>query len=95
MAGKLDLDGIDRKLLAILQQDATVSIAKMADEVGLSSTPCWKRIRRLEAAGMIKRRVAILDRNLLGLGVTVIVAIRTSRVAAGLFRRYISTPRSY
>ncbi|WP_415838783.1 Lrp/AsnC family transcriptional regulator, partial [Roseomonas mucosa] len=46
------MDEIDRKLLAILQQDATLSIAQMADKVGLSATPCWKRVQKLEAAGV-------------------------------------------
>jgi len=73
------LDPVDLRLLAILQEDATVSIADLAERVGLSSTPCWKRIRRLEQEGVIERRVAILNRERLGLGVTVIVAIRTSR----------------
>lgn len=73
------LDAIDRRLLAILQDDATVSMADLAERVGLSATPCWKRIKRLEQEGVIERRVAILNRERLGLGVTVIVAVRTSR----------------
>ena len=73
------LDLIDRRILAILQEDATVSVADVAERIGLSATPCWKRIKRLEQAGIIERRVAILNRDLLGLGVTVIVAIRTAR----------------
>ena len=74
----ISLDAIDRRLLAILQEDATVSMADLAERVGLSATPCWKRIKRLEQDGVIKRRVAILNREALGLGITVIVAIRTS-----------------
>ncbi|MFD1949975.1 Lrp/AsnC family transcriptional regulator [Sphingomonas arantia] len=73
------LDGVDRRLLAILQEDATVAIAELAERVGLSTTPCWKRIKRLERLGVIERRVAILNREALGLGVTVIVAVRTAR----------------
>lgn len=76
---KISLDSVDHKLLAILQDDASVSMADLAERVGLSTTPCWKRIKRLEQEGVIERRVAILNRELLGLGVTVIVAIRTSR----------------
>jgi Lrp/AsnC family transcriptional regulator len=75
---KTILDAIDLRLLAILQTDATVSMADLAERVGLSATPCWKRIKRLEQEGVIERRVAILNRERLGLGVTVIVAIRTS-----------------
>ncbi len=69
------LDRIDRKLLAILQKDCTQSIAAMADQVGLSQTPCWKRIQRLEAEGIIERRVALLSPEKLGLGLTVFVSI--------------------
>ncbi len=73
------LDAIDRRILAILQVDANRSVADIADAVGLSTTPCWKRIKRLERDGVIERRVAILNRDRLGLGVTVIVAIKTAR----------------
>lgn len=75
----ITLDITDRRILAILQDDATVAIADIADRVGLSATPCWKRIKRLEREGVIGKRVAILDRDRLGLGVTVIVAIRTAQ----------------
>jgi Lrp/AsnC family transcriptional regulator len=69
------LDSTDRKLLTLLQQDATLSIAQLAEQVGLSATPCWKRIQRLEAEGVIERRVAIVNPELVGLGLTVFVAI--------------------
>lgn len=75
----ISLDQIDRRMLAILQEDATLSIADIAARVGLSATPCWKRIKRLEREGVIERRVTILNRDRLGLGVTVIVAIRTAQ----------------
>lgn len=74
----MKLDLFDRRILDILQQDSGVAIADIAERVGLSSTPCWKRIKRLEHEGVIARRVAILDRNLLGLGVTVFVEVRTA-----------------
>lgn len=73
------LDSIDRRILAILQEDATVAVSEIADRVGLSQTPCWKRIKRLERDGVIDRRVTILNRDRLGLGVTVIVAVRTAQ----------------
>ncbi|SDD03074.1 transcriptional regulator, AsnC family [Sphingomonas sp. YR710] len=73
------LDRIDRRILEILQSDATRSVVEIGEAVGLSATPCWKRIKRLEKEGFIERRVAILSRERLGLGVTVIVAIRTAR----------------
>ena len=72
------LDAFDRRILDILQRDVTIPIAEIAEKVGLSSTPCWKRIKRMEQGGIIDRRVAILDRDLLDLGVTVFVEVRTS-----------------
>ena len=69
------MDEIDRKLLGLLQQDCTLSIAEMADRVGLSPTPCWKRIQKLEAGGVVLRRVALVDPARVGMGVTVFVAI--------------------
>ena len=72
------IDSFDRRILDILQRDAGTAIAEIAERVGLSSTPCWKRIKRLEQEGLIQRRVAILDRGKLGLGVTVFVEVRTT-----------------
>jgi len=69
------MDRIDLRLLAILQEDCTQSIATMAEQVGLSQTPCWKRIQRMEAEGVITRRVALLQPEALGLGLTVFVSI--------------------
>jgi len=71
------MDAIDRKILALLQQDASHSVAEIGSLVGLSSTPCWKRIQRLEADGVIQRRVALVDQDKIGLGVTVFVSIET------------------
>ena len=72
------LDSIDRRILALLQEDATIAIAAISERVGLSQTPCWKRIKRLEREGVIERRVTVLNRERLGLGVVVIVAVRTA-----------------
>ncbi len=69
------LDAIDRRILRIIQKDASMSIHEIASRVGLSQTPCWKRLQRLEAAGVIKRRIAILDPMKLGLGITVFVTL--------------------
>ena len=71
------MDAIDRKILAVLQEDASLSVAEIGNRVGLSSTPCWKRIQRLEADGVIQKRVAIIDQDKLGLGVTVFVSVET------------------
>src|ERR1041384_926216 len=73
--GNRFMDEIDRALLAILQQDATLAIAQMAERVGLSATPCWKRIQKLEAAGVIARRVALVDPQRVGVGLSVLVSI--------------------
>ncbi|MBV9992018.1 MAG: Lrp/AsnC family transcriptional regulator [Alphaproteobacteria bacterium] len=73
------LDRTDRKLLECLQRDATSSVADLAARVGLSTTPCWKRLKRLEEEGFVKARVALLDRAKLGLKVTVFVSIRTNQ----------------
>ena len=71
------LDAIDRKILTVLQDDASLSVAEIGDRVGLSSTPCWKRIQRLEADGVITRRVALVDQNKIGLGITVFVSVES------------------
>jgi Lrp/AsnC family transcriptional regulator len=71
------MDVTDRKILALLQGDASLSVAEIGSRVGLSSTPCWKRIQRLEADGVIQRRVALVDQDKIGLGITVFVSIET------------------
>jgi Lrp/AsnC family transcriptional regulator len=72
------LDAIDRRILAVLQQDAALSAAEVAARVGLSTTTCWRRIQQLEDAGVIRGRVALLDRAALGLDVMVFVQVRLS-----------------
>jgi Lrp/AsnC family transcriptional regulator len=69
------MDRIDRKIIALLQDDATLSIAQISHLVGLSQTPCWKRIQRLEAEGVILRRVTVVSPESLGLGVTAFVSV--------------------
>ena len=71
------MDAIDRKILAVLQDDASLSVAEIGNRVGLSSTPCWKRMQRLEADGIILKRVALVDQDRVGLGITVFVSIET------------------
>ena len=71
------MDAIDRKILTVLQEDCTVSLAELSHRVGLSQTPCWKRIQRLEAGGVITRRVALVSPEKIGLGLTVFVQIET------------------
>jgi Lrp/AsnC family transcriptional regulator len=72
------VDFLDRKILALLQADGDLSINDVANKVGLSSTPCWRRIQRLENEGYFKRRV-VLDEEKLNVGVSVFIAIRTNQ----------------
>jgi Lrp/AsnC family transcriptional regulator len=71
------MDAIDRKILTVVQEDASLSVAEIGQRVGLSSTPCWKRLQRLEADGVITRRVALIDPERIGLGITVFVSVET------------------
>ena len=71
------MDAIDRKIIAVLQDNAALSVADIGQRVGLSSTPCWKRIQRLEADGVILKRVALVDQERIGLGITVFVSVET------------------
>ncbi|PCJ25198.1 MAG: transcriptional regulator [SAR86 cluster bacterium] len=73
------MDKIDKKILMLLQEDATLSTADIAAQVGLSTTPCWRRIQRLEEAGVIRKKVALLSRDKLNLGVNVFVAVKTNQ----------------
>lgn len=82
------MDEFDRKILAALQVDAGLSNAEVAERVGLSLTPCWRRIRNLEEAGVIRRRVALLDRHKLNVGVTVFVTVRTNQHNQAWFERF-------
>ncbi|MGQ9368548.1 Lrp/AsnC family transcriptional regulator [Azospirillum sp. ST 5-10] len=87
------IDATDRRILAALQSDATLSLADLGKRVGLSATPCWRRVQRLEQDGYIRRRVALLDRAKLNVDVTVFVAVRTSKHSAEwleTFRRVVA-----
>ena len=72
------LDAVDAKILVLIQHDAGLSVAEIAERVGLSSSPCWRRIKRLEDTGIIQRRVTILDREKLGLGFEVYCTAKLS-----------------
>jgi Lrp/AsnC family transcriptional regulator len=84
------MDAIDRKILLTLQEDASLSVAEIGQRVGLSSTPCWKRIQKLEAEGVIQRRVAIVDQDKVGLGITVFVSIETDDHSQEWLSRFAS-----
>jgi Lrp/AsnC family transcriptional regulator len=85
------MDHIDRKILSVLQEDASLSVAEIGNRVGLSSTPCWKRIQRLEAEGVIQKRVALVDPNKIGLGITVFVSIETGDHSQEWLDRFAKT----
>ena len=72
------LDRMDRKILDILQKDCTLPVAEIGKQIGLSTTPCWRRIQKLEEQGVIERRVALLNPKKVNVGVTVFVSITTS-----------------
>jgi Lrp/AsnC family transcriptional regulator len=88
------MDRTDLRILAILQQDASLTVAEVAGRVNLSQTPCWRRIQKLEAQGVIARRVAILDPEAVGLGLTVFVEIETGDHSAGWLARFAAAVRS-
>ena len=73
-----ELDTIDRRILALVQTDASLSVADIAERVGLSSSPCWRRIKRMEEAGIITRRVTLLDTQKLGLDFEVVANVKLS-----------------
>src|SRR5687768_5295370 len=85
------MDAIDHKILAVLQQDASLSVAEIGQRVGLSSTPCWKRIQRLEADGVILKRVALVEQNQVGVGINVFVSIETGDHSQEWLERFAQT----
>jgi Lrp/AsnC family transcriptional regulator len=85
------MDRTDLKILAILQEDAALPVAEIAKRVHLSQTPCWRRIQKLEAAGVIQRRVALLDPDSVGAGISVFVEIETGDHSADWLARFHAT----
>jgi Lrp/AsnC family transcriptional regulator len=89
------LDAVDIKILSILQQDCTVSVAEIGKAVGLSTTPCWRRIQKLEQEGVIGSRVALLDAKKVNVGVTVFVSITTSEHSVSWLEQFHSVIRDF
>lgn len=81
-------DRLDLKILSLLQEDAGVAVSDVAKRIGLSTTPCWRRIQALEKAGVIRARVALLDPDRLNVGVTVFVALRTNQHNAAWLEKF-------
>ena len=88
MADNKELDRLDRAILRLLVDDASLSLAEVAEKVGLTPTPCWKRIRRMEQDGIILRRVALLDPAKIGVPVSVFVAVETSDHSSQWLERF-------
>ena len=78
-AETLTFDETDQKILAMLQEDGDLAVAVIAEEVGLSATPCWRRIKRMEEAGVIKRRVVLVDQTRANVPLTVFIGVSTPR----------------
>lgn len=88
MAADKDLDRLDREILRLISADSSLSLADIAVKVGLTPTPCWKRIRRMEEAGVILRRVAVIDPAKIGLPVSVFVEVETADHSADWLDRF-------
>lgn len=89
-----ELDRIDREILRLVMRDASRSLAEIAQEVGLTPTPCWKRIRRMEEQGVITGRVAIVDAARVGLPISVFVSIETGDHSADWIARFAAAVES-
>ncbi|PMH40344.1 transcriptional regulator [Vibrio sp. 10N.286.49.B3] len=87
----MDLDKTDKALLKKLQQDSTTSLAELAEAVNLTTTPCWKRLKRLEEQGIIGKKVALLDPDKLGLAFTAFVMIKTSDHSHEWYHHFVET----
>ncbi len=86
--GPAELDRVDREILRLIAADASLSLAEIAGKVGLTPTPCWKRIRRMEQEGVIQRRVAVIDAARIGLPVSVFVAVETADHSASWLEKF-------
>ena len=89
------MNKLDKKILGVLQRDATLSSAEIAERVGLSTSPCWRRIQNLEKRGVIRQRVALLDRESLNLGVDVFVSIKTRHHSAAWLKTFAQAVSSF
>jgi Lrp/AsnC family transcriptional regulator len=85
---ELIMDRLDRKILRLLQENSTLAVADVAKKVGLSTTPCWRRIQKLEEEGVIRRRVAVLDPEKVNARVNVFVSIRTNMHSHEWLKRF-------
>lgn len=87
------MDKLDKKILDLLQKDGTLTAADIAERVGLSKAPCWRRIQRLKEEGIIKSTVALLDARTLNVGTTVFVMMKTANHSAAWFDKFVRAVR--
>lgn len=87
------MDKMDKKILELLQKDGSLTAADIAERVGLSKAPCWRRIKRMEEQGIIKSTVALLDARALNVGTTVFVTIKTANHSAVWFDKFVKAVR--
>ena len=87
------MDKLDRKILELLQKDGGLTAAELAERIGLSKAPCWRRIKRLEEEGVIKQTVALLNARSLNLGTTVFVTLKTANHSEAWFERFVKSVR--
>lgn len=87
------MDKLDKKILALLQKDASLTAQEIADRVGLSKAPCWRRIQRLQERGIIRQTVALLDARTLNVATTVFVTIKAASHSAAWFERFVKVVR--
>ena len=91
----IELDKVDRKILALLQQDSTLSLNDLAEAVNLTTTPCWKRLKKLEESGVIEKRVALLNPDKLNLSFTAFVLVKTSDHSHEWYTHFVSTQATF
>jgi len=87
------MDRQDRKILDLLQKDGALTAAELAERIGLSKAPCWRRIKRLEEEGVIKQTVALLNARHLNLGTTVFVTLKTANHSEAWFEKFVKAVR--
>jgi len=88
MMSESDYDEVDQKILAILQVDSDLPIAAIAERVGLSATPVWRRIKRMESSGLIRARVAVVDQKLANVPMTIFIGVTAPRHAMEWFKKF-------
>jgi Lrp/AsnC family transcriptional regulator len=86
----MNIDRIDKEILRIIQQDASLTTAEIAEQVGLTTTPCWRRIQRMQELGIILKRVTLLQPEKLNLGLTVFVHVKVAKHDANWFKKFLN-----